>query len=114
MQFRVFVQHLRGQFARPFEQVRIGGQVGKAQQRIARLARAQKLAGAANLQVAPGDLEAVVGLGHGAQALLGGFAHAAAVVGGIQQHAGRGRRAAPYPAAQLVQLRSGQNARHVR
>ena len=52
----------RRQCARPVQQVGVGRQVGEAQQRRAGLARAQEFAGAADLQVAPRDLEAVGGL----------------------------------------------------
>ena len=50
-------EHLRRQLARPVEQQRVGREVGKAQQRGARLARAQKLARPANLEIARRDLE---------------------------------------------------------
>ena len=50
--------------------VDVGRQVGEAQQRRARLARAQELARAADLQVAARDLEAVARLGHRLQPRL--------------------------------------------
>ena len=56
------VEHLRRELARPVEQQRVGCEVGEAQQRRARLARAEELARAADLEVAPRDLEAVGGL----------------------------------------------------
>ena len=103
-QLGVAVEHLRGQFARPLEQVGIGCQISKSQQRIARLARAQKLAGAANLQVAPGNLEAVIGLGHGTQTLTCCFTQPTAFGCAIKQDASRGRCASPHAPSQLVQL----------
>ena len=72
------VQHQRRELPRPFQQLRVGGQVGEAQQRRARLARAQEFARAADLQVAPRDLEAVGGLGHGLQPRARRLAQAAA------------------------------------
>ena len=90
--------------AGPFQNGVVGGQVGKAQHGVARLAGAQKFAGAANLQVAPGDLKAVIGLGHSAQALAGRLTQARRVAGRIKQHAGRCRSTPPHAPAQLVQL----------
>jgi len=104
----VVLEHFRRGFAGPVEQARVGGQVGEAQERVARLARAEEFARPADLQVAPGDLEAVAGFLHGAQALLGGVADAPAVVGGVEQHAGRRRCTAPDAPAQLVQLREAE------
>ncbi len=62
---------------RPFQQVRIGLQIGKAQERAAALARAKQLAGAANLQVLPGNLETIAGLRHRLQPRTRGVAYAA-------------------------------------
>jgi hypothetical protein len=91
----MFVQHGRGQRARPVQQVAVGGQVGKAQQGSTGLARAQELAGPAYLKVAPGNLETVGRFRHGLQASLGRLAQPAAFVGRVQQHAGRRRSPGP-------------------
>src|SRR5436305_15071071 len=56
--------------ARVLDQAGITLEVGEAQERRAGLARAEELAGAADLQVAARDLEAVVGLEHRLQARL--------------------------------------------
>src|SRR6478736_10478239 len=66
-QLRVRLEHARRKLARPLQQTGVGGQVGKAKQRRAGLPRAEKLAGPADLQVAPGDLESVARFGHGAK-----------------------------------------------
>ena len=50
----------------------VGDRIGEAQQRCTRLACTEQLAGAANLEVAPRDLEAVAGFQQGLQARLGG------------------------------------------
>ena len=53
----------------PFQQVGVGGEVGKTQQGGTRLPGTQKFTGAANLQVATGDFETVMGISHRTQAL---------------------------------------------
>ena len=90
---------------RPVEQRAVAAQVGKAQHGVAALACAQKFARATNLQVAPGDLETIVGLHHRLEALACGFAQARALGRGVKQHADRRRRTAAHAPAQLVQLR---------
>src|SRR5256885_4632932 len=84
-QLRVLLQHARRQLAGPVEQHQVLLQVGKAQHGSAGLACAQEFAWAADLQVAPRDLEAVVGLGHGAQPVLGRLAQAPTVSHRIQR-----------------------------
>ena len=103
-QFGLLVEHAGGERPGPFEQGGVGGEVGKAQQGGAGLAGTEEFAGATDVQVTPGDLEAVAGLRHGFEALAGGFAQAATFALGVQQHAGRCRRAAPHATPQLVQL----------
>ena len=99
------VQHERRQVPGPGQQLGVGGEVGKAQQRRARLTCPQELTRPANVQVAPGNFKTILRLGHGFEARARGLAQAGRVTRGIQQHTGRGRRTAPDPAAQLVQLR---------
>jgi hypothetical protein len=67
--------------------------------------------GAADFQVAPGDLEPVGRLHHGLEPRPGGLAQPRRVAGGIHQHAGRRRRTAADPSAQLVQLRQAETLR---
>src|SRR5437868_5770703 len=55
-QFGMAIEHERGQPARPFQQFGVGRKIGETQQRIARLARAQELAGPADFEVAARDL----------------------------------------------------------
>ena len=93
-----------GDVARLVDDPLVGFQVGEAQHGLAGLARAEEFAGAADLQVAPRDLEAVGGLAHRHQALLGDLAERAL----IQQQADAGRRAAAHAPAQLVQLRQAE------
>src|SRR3569623_3404347 len=58
-QFRGLVEHHRCELARPIEQGRVQIEVGEPQQGRARLAAAEELARAADLEVAPRDHEAV-------------------------------------------------------
>jgi hypothetical protein len=98
---RVLAQQQRRPRRAPFAAAaRLPCQVGKAQQRVAALARAHEFTRAADLQVAARDLEAVGGLGHGLQPVLAGGRQRRRV----QQHAHAGHRAAAHAAAQLVQL----------
>ena len=68
------------------------------------MSRAQKLTGTAYVQIAPGDLKAIIRLCHGPEPRAGGFTQTRRVARGVQQHASGCRRPTPYPAAQLVQL----------
>src|SRR3569623_3464414 len=67
----VVVQHGLRRVARLFAQPLVGLQVGAAQHGFAGLARAEEFAGAANIQIAARDLEAIRSFAHGSQALLG-------------------------------------------
>jgi hypothetical protein len=93
-------QELRG-LLHVRQQVRIPHQVRHTQLREAGLARAQQLAGSAQLQVSPRNLEAVVGLANRLQT----FACQRRERRALQQRAGADRGAATNPATQLVQLR---------
>ncbi len=93
-----------GEFDGQVQQMMIPGQIGDAHLLDAGLARAQHLAGTAQLEILLGDVEAVVALAHGLQS---GFGHVAQRRL-IQQHATGGVAAAPDPAAQLMQLRQAQ------
>ena len=75
-------------------------EVGETHPRQAALARAQRLARAAQPQVCLGDDEAVRGLAQDLQPFPGDGPER----GAVEEHAGRGPLAAPDPAAQLVQL----------
>ena len=68
--FRIFHQR-EGFAAREFEQFAIAQRIGYVQAERAVLARAEKFAGAAQLQIHLGDGEAVVGRDHGFEALRG-------------------------------------------
>ena len=75
-------------------------EIGEPEQRQARLARAQHLAGTAQPQILLGDAKAVLGLAHDGEPRLGGLAERRLV----EEEAGRLRRPAADAAAQLVQL----------
>ena len=97
---RNYVTTKLDRITRHFDQVGIHLQVGVAQQRHATLPGADKLAGAADMQVLAGDLEAVGVLENDLQPLAGDVAQRP----GIDQHTTRFVLAAADPAAQLVQL----------
>ena len=78
----------------------MGDRVGEDVGRKARLAQAQRIAAAAQLQVALGDQEAVVGAAQDVEPLLGGLRQRRIV----EQDAGALARAAADSPAQLVQL----------
>jgi hypothetical protein len=83
------------------QQVGIAHQVGHAHLRQAGLSRAEQLTGAAQLEIAARDLEAVVGLAQHAQPLASQLRQGRP----IQQDAGARMLAPTDAAAQLVQLR---------
>src|SRR5919197_4322052 len=86
---------------RVLEDGRVAQQIGHAELRQPRLARAEELAGATQLQVDLRDLEAVVGLRHRVDTSLRVLAEPPA----REQDAVRLPRATADAAAQLVQLR---------
>src|SRR5690606_31479623 len=104
---RLPLQQVFGDLARRRQQVAVALQVRVAQQRLARLARAEELAGAPLDQVATRDLETVGSLVHRPQALSRRRGQRRPE----HQHAYALARAAPDPAAQLVQLREPETLR---
>ena len=92
---RVFVQQRLRESTRCLDQPLVGFQVGETQQCLPRLTGAEEFAGAADLEVAPGDFKTVGGLAHGGQALLGHHPERTLV----QQQADAGSRAAADPPA---------------
>src|SRR4030095_2673742 len=84
-ELRVAVEHARRQRARPVEQHEVGAQVGEAQERRARLSCAEEFARAADLEVAPRDLEAIAGLDHRAQTRTRSLPDADTLVGRTPQ-----------------------------
>src|SRR6185369_11282263 len=103
-QLGIAIEHQRREFAGPVQQRGIGRQIGETKQRRARLARAQELAGPANGQVAPRDLEAVGGFDHGLQASPRGLAQTSGVSRRVEKYASRCGGAAAHAATQLMQL----------
>src|SRR5690349_11694141 len=90
--------------ARRLDQTDVALRIGEAQQRHARLTRAQEFAGPADQQILPGDLEPVVCAVDHLQTRLRGFRHRLLE----EQHAGAFLRAAAHAAAQLMKLREAE------
>ena len=100
----ILVQQALGGLACGDDERLVVHRVGEAQQRRARLSRAEELARPADREVAARDLEAIVGLEHRLQARLRGVGERRAV----EQHADARAAAAADAAAQLVQLRQAE------
>ena len=81
-------------------QMSVHAEVGNTEALLTGLPGAQNVAGAAQLQVLLGEIEAVLALAHGIEPHLGGFADAA-----VEKQIALARKiATPDPATQLVQL----------
>src|SRR5262249_34725504 len=94
------VEHIARFAPRDFKNLLIAHDVGDAEGGDSRLSRAHHLAGAANLQVLLGDLEAVRGLFHYLQPLARLFG----LLKLSEQNAETLRSPASDPSAQLMQL----------
>ena len=100
LQVGIAIDHQPRVVAGGLQQLGMGGEVGQPHVGQAALARAQKLAGAAQAEILLGDAKAVLGLAHDGEPRLGGLAERL----GVEQQAGRLGGAAADPAAQLVEL----------
>src|SRR5437763_2877077 len=104
---RIVREQLVGHVARLFDQCDVALQIGEPQQWNARLACAEKLTGAANLQILARNLEAVAVLVDDLETLLRGVGERLLE----QQHARAFHRSASDPSAQLMQLREAEALR---
>src|SRR4051812_19042562 len=101
---RMLIEQALGRGARELEQVGVGDDVGEAQQRRPALARAEHLAGTAQLEVLARNGEPVGVLEDHAQPSAGALPERALE----QQDASRLLGAPPDAAAELVQLRQAE------